>query len=289
MFKTIDIAFHPVHATYWRLTPVRLPDYTFTNLFAWSEGHRLSWREQANLLWLKRIDSENVFWAPLGDWENADWADILPSFAPGTVFERVPERLIAKLEALFPGRFAVEETPEEWDYLYEQPKLATLSGSKLHKKKNHWNAFIKTYGEDFRVLGPLDIPLVKAFEAAWYAAREDRDSPAITNENRAVMKALDHFEAIGGLALGGLFHEDRLIAFSLGEPLDERTFMVHFEKGMPEYRGVYQAINLAFAREFGKGYALINREQDSGSEGLRQAKRSYYPVAFGVKNRLRLL
>ncbi len=289
MFQAIDLSFLSVHEKYWAATPVKLPDYTFVNLYAWAEGHRLVWEEEGELLWLKKEELTDTFWAPLGNWQTADWKRILERFASGTVFERVPAALIEKLTREFPGRFAVEETPEEWDYLYEQKALATLSGAKLHKKKNHWNAFIKTYGEDFRKLSVDDAPAVAAFEEAWYEERPDRDTPAIANENRAVLKILENAEIMRRLSLGALYYEEKMIAFALGEALDEKTFLVHFEKGLPAYRGVYQAINLAFAREFGAGFEFINREQDSGSDGLRHAKRSYFPIAYGIKNRLRLI
>lgn len=37
----------------------------------------------------------------------------------------------------------VEEDRDNFDYLYESKKLITLSGKKLHGKKNHYNYFIK--------------------------------------------------------------------------------------------------------------------------------------------------
>ena len=62
--------------------------------------------------------------------------------------------------------------------------------------------------------------------------------------------------------------------------------VVHFEKVQPDYRGVYQAINNAFVVHAGQGFSVINREQDMGEEGLRQAKETYNPVGFLKKSRL---
>lgn len=284
MFSEITLSFRLIHNEFWKKTPVHTSDYSFTNLYAWSEGHKLSYAVDDGLLWLKKSNFENTFWAPLGDWEACCWQRIIDRLGSGARMLRVPQRLIDILQNEVPGKFKVLETPEEWDYLYLQKALATLSGSKLHKKKNHWNAFVKTYGEDFRVLGEDDVDSVRKFEDKWFEQRTDKDNPDISRENAAVHKVLDAFDQIGGLKLGGLFYQNEMIAFSLGEALDEKTLLVHFEKALPEYRGVYQAINLAFAREFGKGFEYINREQDSGSSGLRQAKQSYYPVAYGVKN-----
>lgn len=63
--------------------------------------------------------------------------------------------------------------------------------------------------------------------------------------------------------------------------LNKNTFVVHFEKALSNYSGIYQTINKLFAESelYGK-YELINREQDLGLPGLRKAKLSYLPVDY---------
>ena len=46
-------------------------------------------------------------------------------------------------------------------------------------------------------------------------------------------------------------------------------------------------INQQFAEHEGKGYTYINREEDMGEEGLRQAKLSYKPVFLVEKGVVR--
>jgi hypothetical protein len=57
-------------------------------------------------------------------------------------------------------------------------------------------------------------------------------------------------------------------------------FGIHFEKGIDEYKGIYQYINQNFAASLDEHYVYINREQDLGDEGLRQAKMTYRPIGF---------
>lgn len=71
-----------------------------------------------------------------------------------------------------------------------------------------------------------------------------------------------------------------MVAFSVGEALDEKTLGVHYEKGLNGFRGVYQTINACFSREAGNGFELLNRAQDLDEEGLRQAKMTYLPTDF---------
>jgi len=70
-------------------------------------------------------------------------------------------------------------------------------------------------------------------------------------------------------------------AYSIGEPLARgRCFAIHFEKALPDYKGIYQFVNRSFASMLPRHYIHINREQDLGDPGLRQAKMSYRPSGF---------
>jgi uncharacterized protein len=66
-------------------------------------------------------------------------------------------------------------------------------------------------------------------------------------------------------------------AFSLAEPLNRDTVVIHFEKANPEFPGIYAAINQLFCSRTWSHMTYVNREQDLGIEGLRRAKESYYP------------
>ena len=89
-----------------------------------------------------------------------------------------------------------------------------------------------------------------------------------------------HYEQMGldGLLLraGG-----KVVAFTMGEQMGaEDTYDVHFEKAFAEVPGAYPMINREFARWVQEHYPevrYLNREDDMGVEGLRQAKKSYYP------------
>ena len=54
--------------------------------------------------------------------------------------------------------------------------------------------------------------------------------------------------------------------------------IVHIEKALTGVQGAYTVINQQFALHEGAAYQYLNREEDLGEEGLRQAKMSYKPV-----------
>jgi hypothetical protein len=80
--------------------------------------------------------------------------------------------------------------------------------------------------------------------------------------------------------------EGIIVAYTIAEKLDPDTVVVHYEKGCPDYKGVYQAINQMFLENLQGAFKWVNREQDLGEEGLRKAKLSYNPVDFLKKYRV---
>ena len=78
----------------------------------------------------------------------------------------------------------------------------------------------------------------------------------------------------------------KVISFCIGERVGD-TLMIHVEKGLRAYEGVYQATVSAFTQAFaGEGILYTNREEDCGIEGLRISKLQYHPAEIMEKNYL---
>ena len=77
--------------------------------------------------------------------------------------------------------------------------------------------------------------------------------------------------------------QNEIVAFTFGERLNSNTFCTHVEKAYGNIRGAYQMINRELAKQMLGKYEFINREDDTGSEGLRKAKLSYYPHRLVIK------
>ncbi len=86
-----------------------------------------------------------------------------------------------------------------------------------------------------------------------------------------------------GLRGGILRLDGKIIAFTLGKQSTPDMFVMQIEKADHTIPGAYQMINQQFALHNCKGVTYINREEDLGIDGLRQAKRSYQPVMLAKK------
>ena len=81
---------------------------------------------------------------------------------------------------------------------------------------------------------------------------------------------------------GGMFDGEKLIALSLAEQCGD-TLIIHIEKALYSYTGVYPALVQAFADAFGDGCQWIDREDDAADKGLRTSKLQYGPAKLAPK------
>ena len=279
-FSPVALNDQDAYLPFWQATPQPSIDYALANIWGWGQYFGMEWRVSGSLCWLRQNLEPACFWAPVGDWMAVDWTQ-QELLREGATLLRVPEMLARHLEEVLPGRVHSEEARGHWEYLYNTEELATLPGNRFHKKRNHVNAYRKAYGEpDYRPFSPAIMEDVLALEDEWCQWHECAGSPALLAENEAINRVLAHWEEIPSLIGGAMYAGDTLVAFSVGERLDNNTLGVHYEKARNGYRGAYQAMNSLFASKAGQGYALLNRAQDLDEEGLRQAKLTYLPVDF---------
>ncbi len=168
------------------------------------------------------------------------------------------------------------EDRDNFDYIYSRADLATLAGRRFHKKKNLVNAFVGSYSCEARPLIDKYMEAARSVLEAWRAGQSEPGDYVAAKESLELTERL-------GLCGAIYFVDGRAAAYTLGEELNSSTFVVHFEKGVPGYKGLMQFVNKSFASILPDKYVLINREQDLGDEGMRRAKESYRPVGFVKK------
>lgn len=188
----------------------------------------------------------------------------------------MPEQ-IEQLEALYPGQFTYELQRDFADYLYAADKLRTLSGKKLHAKRNHINRFLENHPDwRYEPITEENIADCLLMNDLWCKQSNCDENPDLQHEACAVRQAFAHYFELG--FDGGILRlGDKIIAYTIGSRMTEDTYMVHFEKAFADIQGAYPMINQQFIQHIDEKYQWINRQDDMGEEGLRKAKLSYYP------------
>lgn len=258
-------------------------EYSFTNLCIW--GRQQAAIVDGFLVLFSRFDRKAVYPFPAGEGEILPVLDAILEDARGRgipcCITGLNQENIGILEHYYPGQFRFSCDRGSFDYVYHIDDLADLKGRKYQKKRNHINRFRTLYPDHrFEPLTPANLEAVRQMAEDWYRTRlADNPMGNYHLEQTALKRALDHYTQ---LPLDGmvLYVADRVVAFTMASPLSEDTMDVHFEKAREDVDGAYAMINQAFAQYLREKYPhvqYLDREEDMGLEGLRQAKLSYYP------------
>ena len=175
--------------------------------------------------------------------------------------------------------YNMDESRNEFDYIYKRENLAELSGKKYHSKRNHISAFTRQWDWHYEKIDSHNIDLVRECASCWYAENSDRMDLFLKTEQHGISLVLDNMELLGVVG-GAVFVGGRVVAFTLGTPINNEVFDVHYEKALKNYDTAYTVINNQFVKNELSAYKYINREDDIGLEGLRKAKLSYKPTVL---------
>ncbi len=251
-------------------------EYCFGNVFMWSDVYNNK-TALKNGIFVSKISDEPIYCYPVGNGDKKAVLEEIISNDKNAQFYGLTEEYKAELSELFPNKFEFFEDRDAFDYIYRTEDLAFLKGKKYHGKKNHVSFFEKTFDWHFEEITPENIERCRIMNDQWERLNEKKEPEEIESEHEAIEKAFNSFfelDLFGGI----LFIEDEAVAFTFGEKLNNKTFCTHVEKAYADFRGAYQIVNRELAKALLGKYEFINREDDTGSEGLRTAKLSYHPV-----------
>jgi uncharacterized protein len=262
------------------MTEDGISEFTFSNLYLFRKtyGYRLSRIQGKTFVIEGSRHGKSFFSVPCALPGRAVLDELMASH---DYLKNLPESLVvANRPCLERWGYSAMEDRDNFDYLYERTDLAELSGKAYHKKRNLVNAFLNSYSYEQKPLSRDNVPDAIAVLDKW------REAKGFDGDYEASREALELFEELG--MRGCVYYVDGSPAgWCLGESLAKgRMFAVHFEKGVEDYKGIYQFINQAFAQSLPSSIKHINREQDLGDEGLRQAKMTYRPSGFVSKYRV---
>ena len=288
-FQKIDLARREEYLRYLRTDEERGCQYTFANLSLW--GRQQVAIVDGYLVLFSQFEKRSVYLFPMG---KGDVKPVLDAIIQDAHERGILCRIAGLnanecllLEELYPGRFRFYPDRDSCDYVYSIEELATLAGRKFQKKRNHLNRFRQNHPDAYiEPITDANLEAVQEMVCRWYDQRLVEDPQADFHlEQRALIRAFRNMDA---LQMEGivLMENGEILAMTMGSPLSDVTFDIHFEKAREDVDGAYPAINQAFAAHLREKYPnlqYLNREDDMGIAGLRKAKLSYNPHHLVVK------
>lgn len=257
-------------------------DLSFGNLCSWHFSNQSSYTVIGEYLVIRfRLEGDRILYLmPTG---TGDIAPVIETLEEEVDRENRPLLLQGvygemreTLEKAFPNRFEYTLHRDYFDYIYLRKDLSELKGKNYQPKRNHVNKFKKEYEYEYLPLTAGLLPACLDFESRWCRDHETQQQ-GLQDERRALAYAVEHYDELG-LCGGAIAVKGEMAAFTFGFPLTHDTFDVQFEKANIRIDGAYSIINQEFARRLPEQYVYVNREEDLGIPGLRQAKLSYHPA-----------
>lgn len=285
VFKQITLADRKIINQCLQYNTYRACDFSFTNMLAWSAKFEPVYSVVNNTLFIRfKDDSGQVFYMlpngklPLRQAILYLYDDAKSNGIPFQM-KGVTERMWKEIQAEFPTSFRYEKERNNAEYLYFSEKLIHLKGRKLQSKRNHINRFKadNPHWEYVPVTSKNDCMACLQMLNLWEEIKTESAKEISLGYDyiatKLMLELFDELELKGGM----IRVNGKIVAFTIGEPLTNDTFVIHVEKAYGGINGAYTIINQQFVEHEASGFLYINREEDMGIESLRKAKMSYYP------------
>ncbi len=271
-------------------------NYTFANLVGWQFWYYTEVCVLENAVVLRyTFDGQRAYMVCISEALSLELIEALFDDSNGDLtLMGLEDSQVAQLSArISQFSFSVEPVRDQYDYIYRRTDLATLRGKHLNAKRNHIHRFRAEHPDfKYRPLTPEffdecrrlteiwqgDKAAIKREQSQVYLSSEEREqaSDMIDVEKQVMETIFSNWDALG-MTGGSIIVDGRMVAFTYGAAVTTDTLDVCVEKADRHVEGAFAIINQQFAEHLPEQYIYINREEDMGIPGLRQAKLSYHP------------
>ena len=263
-------------------------NYTFANLVGWQFWYYTEVCVLENAVVLRyTFDGQRAYMVCMSEALSLELIEALFDDSNGDLtLIGLEDSQIAQL-SMVNGQWSISVEPlrDQYDYIYRRTDLVMLQGRHLDAKRNHIHRFRAEHPDfEYRPLTPELFDECRRLTAIWQEEKNQNQNEnenqngndTIDAEHRVMETMFSNWDALGMIG-GSIFVDGRMVAFTYGSAVTTDTLDVCMEKADRHVEGAFAIINQQFAEHLPEQYIYLNREEDMGIPGLRQAKLSYHP------------
>ncbi|MDD2494142.1 MAG: phosphatidylglycerol lysyltransferase domain-containing protein [Tissierellia bacterium] len=296
-FKSLSLEDKDIINKYSKNSNLESYEYLFSSLYMWRKLNNVKYTIIDGVLVIeKNEEGKGTFYAqPLG-YSKDNLVNIIELLLKRNenytdreyLFGDVDDNFINDLKEYTDYNIEVIEDIDDFEYVYKTQDLIELRGRKYHGKKNHVNSFEKTYDYEIKTIDNKYVMkdcinlLHKWHEEVLETV--DREMCMEIDAIRDVFKEIHELD----LKTIAVYVNDELAGFAIGELVNDKLAVIHAERGEIQYKGIYAFLNKKFLMESFSETEFVNRQEDTGNEGLRKAKQSYHPTKMVKKYLVKL-
>ncbi len=263
---------------------IEISEYTFANLYLFRDVHLYEVVYSEDLYVKGKSRDGFSYLMPTSPKEKLSLKDIALCLRGIDFLFPIPQ----EWSPLFPSsQFQTSFLENDCDYFYSVEQMSTYAGRHLSGRRNLVKQFKEQYAahQDY----PLDKSRIKdALQVLEEWHEHAKEDVTRFTDYAACREALNLFERLH--LTGHITYVDgKPIGILLGEPLNQKVYVIHFAKALIAYKGAYQYLYQTFAKTLENKYQMINLEQDLGMMELKHAKRAYLPDHLAIKLRIKPL
>lgn len=285
-FQDVDI--HDMHALspFFGAQTLHISDFSLGFQFMWHDALKPSYAIAENCLILREKHAgKDYFHYPLsrtGDRteESAAIAAVERYCRDADLrahFTNVPRSRLGDLVSRY-GEALVTNNRRWRDYLYLSSDFRDFPGKKFAGQRNHVHKFEKNYPDARFVPAEGDLSAAREFLREYEGVQRGKHTYLAEEEMDEAFALLPEIGKLG-LKAGAVEVGGKIVGLSVGEVCGD-MLIVHIEKALREYEGIYPYLAQAFARAFSNTVPYINRMDDAGDAGLRKSKLQYNPESL---------
>ena len=265
-----------------KFSPYTVCDLSAGVLYMWNAVYNLEYAifNQTLILKCNFKNKKTAFFLPMGkdffgamrEIENYAFDKKIP-----LSFMCVEQDYLNLLKTRYNDEIEYEYNRDFSDYLYDYEALTSLVGKKFSGQRNHINNFKKNYPNFvFERFSHKDSKKIISFLKE-YKKEHGKVGSIEKQEYKNTLKLVNNL-TLGSFECALMKVDGKIVSFTIGEYAGN-TLVIHVEKALKDYRGVYPTTFNEFLKLCKKqGVIYINREDDSGDLGLRTSKTQYQPI-----------
>ena len=257
-------------------------NYTFANLVGWQFWYYTEVCVLENAVVLRyTFDGQRAYMVCMSEALSLELIEALFDDSNGDLtLIGLEDSQIAQL-SMVNGQWSISVEPlrDQYDYIYRRTDLVMLQGRHLDAKRNHIHRFRAEHPDfEYRPLTPELFDECRRLTAIWQEEKNQNQNEnenqngndTIDAEHRVMETMFSNWDALGMIG-GSIFVDGRMVAFTYGSAVTTDTLDVCMEKADRRVEGAFAIINQQFAEHLPEQYIYLNREEDMGIPGLRQA------------------
>ena len=267
--------------------PRPLASFSFVSLFAWGDFFDFEFQIINDCLCVfAHGDSGNfLYLPPLGRNFNSTtidmvFAEMAKGSAPKPVhrIENIPENLLSAF-----GQGSYNQYLKPAEYVYRKEDLVVLKGNAYKSKRHDCNSFTTRHGvHSFEPYTDGDFNVCLELFERWVDNRSKTSSDdiylAMLQENRLVHARLLRFWQDLGIIVRVLKVKGKIVGYTFGFALDEKTFCIYAEIADLKLAGAAATMFKHFCADKDLGqFTRINTMDDFAMPKVAQAKQAYHP------------